>query len=344
MTSLVRYQQAKAAIAACRSVDEAKDIHDKAEAMRAYALQANDKDLEADAAEIRIRAERRLGELLVEAKKAGQLRRGPDRRPPICSDSEQIARAKLDDAGIGRKLSGRAQKLAAVPKREFDKRLNEWRQHIAEEGARITTDLLKAGDKAQRRAAREAELAGRIQDLPDRKYGVVLADPEWRYEPYSRVTGMDRAADNHYPTSDLETIKQRPVVRIAADDCILFLWATVPMLPQALEVMEAWGFDYKSHIAWIKNRIGTGHWFRNKHELLLVGTRGSVPAPAPGTQFPSAIEAPVGAHSAKPERFLELIEAYFPNLPKIELNRRGPPRPTWDAWGNEAAPHLEAAE
>jgi N6-adenosine-specific RNA methylase IME4 len=149
---------------------------------------------------------------------------------------------------------------------------------------------------------------------------------------------MDRAPENHYPTSPLDVIKARDVPSIAADDCVLFLWATVPMLPDALEVMAAWGFEYKTNFVWIKNRFGTGYWNRNQHELLLVGTRGDVPAPAPGTQESSVITAPRGEHSEKPEAALKLIEAYFPNLPKIELNRRGPARPGWDAWGNEAEP------
>jgi N6-adenosine-specific RNA methylase IME4 len=146
---------------------------------------------------------------------------------------------------------------------------------------------------------------------------------------------MDRSADNHYPTSDLEVIAARDVPSIAADNCALFLWATVPMLPQALYVMDKWGFRYKSQVVWVKDRIGTGFWFRNKHELLLLGTRGRVPCPAPGTQWPSVIVAPRSRHSSKPDVFFELIEAYFPNLSKIELNRRGPARTGWSAWGNE---------
>jgi N6-adenosine-specific RNA methylase IME4 len=118
---------------------------------------------------------------------------------------------------------------------------------------------------------------------------------------------------------------------------VLFLWATVPILPQALEVMAAWGFHYVSSAVWIKDKVGTGYWFRSRHELLLVGTRGSAPAPAHGLQWDSVIEQPRGEHSAKPEAVLELIEAYFPSLPKIEFNRRGPPRPRWAAWGNEVA-------
>lgn len=191
--------------------------------------------------------------------------------------------------------------------------------------------------KQQNRERREAELGTLQRALPDKKYGVILADPEWRFEPWSRSTGMDRAPDNHYPTSCTEVIASRDVNSIAADDCTLFLWATIPMLPHALAVMEAWGFDYKSHYAWGKPKGGTGYWSRERHELLLIGTRGTVPCPAQGEQYESLIEAPRGKrHSQKPEIFLTMIEKYFPNVPKIELNRRGKPRPGWDAWGLEA--------
>lgn len=147
---------------------------------------------------------------------------------------------------------------------------------------------------------------------------------------------MDRSTENHFPTSELTGIKERDVQSIAANDCVLFLWATVPMLPHALEVMRAWGFKYVSGCCWANSRAVTGYWFRNQHELLLVGTRSHVPAPAAGTQWSSVIEAPTRRHSEKPEQYLEMIEAYYPTLPKIELNRRGPARPGWDAWGNEA--------
>ncbi|HEV7344172.1 MAG TPA: MT-A70 family methyltransferase [Devosia sp.] len=198
-------------------------------------------------------------------------------------------------------------------------------------------------EKKERRAEREAELGARQAALPDKRFGVVLADPEWKFVPYSAESGMDRAADNHYPTSTLDVIKSRPVADIAADDCALLLWATVPMLPQALEVMAAWGFAYKSHAVWMKDQIGTGYWFRNQHELLLLGTRGVVPAPAMGDQFRSALAYPLGEHSAKPPFAHEIAEAYWPSLAKIELNARAR-RPGWDAWGFEApeAVHAES--
>jgi hypothetical protein len=110
------------------------------------------------------------------------------------------------------------------------------------------------------------------------------------------------------------------------------------MLPEALDVMDAWGFKYKSSFVWVKDKAGTGYWNRNKHEILLVGTKGKTVAPAPGTQPESVIDAPIGKHSATPEVVLEMIEGFYPNVPKIELNRRGEARPGWAAHGNEAEP------
>ena len=173
--------------------------------------------------------------------------------------------------------------------------------------------------------------------FPRRLYGVAYVDPPWKFQPFSNKTGMDRSADNHYPTLDTDMIIGiGPFVPVARD-LVLFLWATSPMLPQAMQVMKAWGFDYKSSVIWVKDKIGTGYWFRNAHELLLVGTRGNFPAPAPGTQDISAIKAPAGEHSTKPDVFVEMIERQFPTLPKIELFRRGQAREGWAAWGNQAS-------
>jgi N6-adenosine-specific RNA methylase IME4 len=118
------------------------------------------------------------------------------------------------------------------------------------------------------------------------------------------------------------------------------MWAIVPMLPEALSVMTAWGFKYVSSFAWVKDRIGTGYWTRNQHELLLIGVRGSVPAPAPGKQYPSVFTGPVEEHSKKPYAFRSAIEDMFPTLPRIELFARTR-FDAWDSWGNEVA---EAAE
>lgn len=212
----------------------------------------------------------------------------------------------------------------------------------------------KQAEKKARRSAREAELGQRQAALPKKKFGLIYADPEWRHEPWSRETGMDRAADNHYPTSDLDTLMARDVASLAAPDSIFLLWVPVPMLIEAICILDAYGFAciergedgflrpdktrarYVSSFAWDKVLAGTGYWNRSRHEILLVATRGNPVAPAMGEQLESLIVEKRGAHSAKPEQILDWIDRTWPTTAKIELNRRGPPRPGWDAWGNEA--------
>lgn len=285
----------------------------------------------ADCIRIITRAEMRMANEIDAAQDRDEIR-GPGRH----SNSPSLGELNLDSRRISewRDIRDAGDEVVEGALR---KALSEGRAPTKGEILQAARDIRneRQGDKKERRAERERELAARQTALPDKRYGVIYADPEWRFEVYSRDTGMDRAADNHYPTSSTEEICNRPVADIAADDCILFLWATVPMLPDALRVMDAWDFQYKSHCIWAKDRIGTGYWFRNQHEILLVGTRGNVPAPAMGTQVESLVDAPVGRHSEKPEKFYQLIEQYFPNLPKIELNARAA-RPGWDAWGYEA--------
>lgn len=186
------------------------------------------------------------------------------------------------------------------------------------------------------RQEKEQALADRtiVQSLASSQklYGVIYADPPWKYETFSE-NGMDRSADNHYPTMSMFDMLAMSVP--AADNCVMFMWATVPMLPEAIDLMSTWGFDYKSHICWIKDRIGTGYWTRNKHELLLIGTKGNVPAPAMGTQPPSVIELPLGRHSEKPSFFADMISTLYPTTPKLEMFARIG-RVGWDVMGNEA--------
>ena len=344
MTTLLRYEAACLALVEAHSFDEVKEIRDKSEAMRIYGIQLKNVDLEIMASEIRLRAERRLGELIIEEKEAGRLLQG---RPKKHSEKECFSQPTLRDLGIEPKLSMRAQRLGGVAEKAFEAMVARKREEIARKAGRVSLDLMRDGDKRERRAARESHL-GEMQaaanlKLPDKRYGVILADPEWRFEPWSRETGLDRAADNHYPTSVTEVIAARPVQDIAAKDCVLFLWATVPMLSHALAVIAAWSFEYRTNFAWVKDRIGTGYWNRNRHEHLLVGVKGNVPAPAPGAQWESMIEAPIGRHSEKPAVVYELIESYFPNLPKIELNARCA-RQGWDRWGADAPAHEPACD
>lgn len=333
---LVKYEAACRALAEARSIDEVQEITNVAEALRAYAKQAGNKDLVADAQEILFRARRRCGEIEQMQKIAGLLNKGgrPSSKPGSKTDPVSAA-PTLREIGLDKRTADICRKMAAVPEDEFNRHLGEWRERVMREGERVTRNLFIAGDKAMARAKKVDDLANKVRALPETQFGVILADPPWRFWVRSEL-GMDRSAENHYPTQSTEEICDLDVPSIAADDCILFLWATVPMLPDALAVMSAWGFEYKSHCIWAKDRMGTGYWFRNRHELLLIGTKGEVPAPAMGTQWPSVIDAAVGEHSAKPHIFIDLIEDYFPNVPKLEMNHRGDGgRPGWAYWGLE---------
>jgi N6-adenosine-specific RNA methylase IME4 len=168
-------------------------------------------------------------------------------------------------------------------------------------------------------------------DLADR-YPVLLADPPWRYE---HVETESRAIENQYPTMALDEICALSVSAATTDDCVLFLWATSPKLAEAIRVIEAWGFTYRSCAVWVKDKIGMGYYFRQQHELLLVAVKGNPPTPAPADRPPSVITAERTKHSAKPLEAYEAIERMYPSLPKAEFFSRAP-REGWFAWGNQA--------
>lgn len=170
-----------------------------------------------------------------------------------------------------------------------------------------------------------------MQDLIGRNYDVILADPPWRYN-FSKSNS--RKIENHYPTMTSREIMDLPVGQIAAKQAVLYLWATNPKLVEALEVMKAWGFQYRTAAVWDKERIGMGYYFQSQHELLLVGKRGRFPTPPPETRRPSVIRASRRKHSAKPVEVHQRLENMYPQARKVELFARSC-RKAWDVWGNE---------
>jgi N6-adenosine-specific RNA methylase IME4 len=127
----------------------------------------------------------------------------------------------------------------------------------------------------------------------------------------------------------------RSIAELATDTAILYMWAPSPKLAEAMTVVESWGFVYRTCLVWVKPTIGPGYWARQRHEMLLVATRGSMPTPLPPTRPDSVIEAPRGRHSQKPAVVYELIERCWPSLAKVELFARMA-RDGWDRWGLEA--------
>jgi len=164
-------------------------------------------------------------------------------------------------------------------------------------------------------------------------YPVVYVDPPWQYE-YSETES--RAIENQYPTMSLDEIKALKVSEITTKDCVMFMWATSPKLAESLELLDAWGFTYKTCAVWDKQKIGMGYYFRQQHELLLVGVKGKPPIPKPENRPSSVLSYPRGKHSAKPVEIYEMLEAMYPEMPKLEMFCRSP-REGWGVWGNQSA-------
>lgn len=170
----------------------------------------------------------------------------------------------------------------------------------------------------------------------NKKYSVILADPPWRYSD----SGCNGAAEKQYPTMSLEDIKALPVHRLTESNCVLFLWATYPMLREALQVIDSWEFNYKSiAFQWVKRNpsgvgwfFGLGRWTRGNTEPCLLAVRGK--PKRVNNSISQLIVSSVGAHSAKPHQQYPLIERLLGSQSRLELFARGR-REGWDCWGNQ---------
>ena len=170
--------------------------------------------------------------------------------------------------------------------------------------------------------------------LPAGPFDVIYADPPWRFASNSEAK-PGRNARRHYPTMTVAEIAALPVREIAARDALLLMWITVPHAHRAAEVCAAWGFRPVSQVVWVKSRIGTGYWARNRHEVLHIATRGRFPCPRPALFPDSVIVAPTREHSRKPDEVRAVLDARLGHLRRVELFARTS-APGWTAWGNEA--------
>lgn len=173
-----------------------------------------------------------------------------------------------------------------------------------------------------------------------KKYNVIYADPPWSFKTYSQKGKAKKSADAHYRCMDLSDIKQMPIQKLAEDDCVLFMWVTFPMLEQGLELMEAWGFEYKTcAFTWVKrNKLsnswfwGLGYWTRANAEICLLGTRGHPKRISRSVH--SVCDAKIGRHSEKPAEIRDRIVLLCGDVPRIELFARDTCE-GWDAFGDE---------
>lgn len=194
-------------------------------------------------------------------------------------------------------------------------------------------------------------LQGTIDDLmlfcDGKKFSTIYADPPWRFQNRTGKVAPEHKRLNRYDTMELEDIKALPISEIADKKCHLYLWVPNALLPDGLEVMKAWGFEYKGNIVWEKVRKdggpdgrGVGFYFRNVTELLLFGVRGTPNRTLdPARSQVNLIRTQKREHSRKPDEIIPIIEKCSPG-PFIELFARGN-REGWAMWGNQATDEYE---
>ena len=347
---LALYDKARTALAAAKRVDEAKDIRDKAVAMQVYAKQAKDRTLVEDATDIRMRAERRAGELLAEMQKnKGAVAGKTGRKGQPVLD----AKPKLSDFGVSKTQSSQWQALAALPQDKFESVVAETRSKMH----RASRNAVREAEIEQERAGYRArtEQGGTVSDLEalaaaGKRFGVICPDFPWAFETYSGK-GKQRSADRRYDTWPLEPIlAMAPLIRkLAADDCALLLWTVCPEQPGALELIKACGFKFKTvGFFWLKTtpnaeiielngkglHWGMGYATRANIEPVLLAVRGKPLRLAADVH--QVVIAPIGEHSVKPDEVYRRIEQLYPG-PYLELFARKQ-RPNWMCWGDELPP------
>jgi N6-adenosine-specific RNA methylase IME4 len=213
--------------------------------------------------------------------------------------------------------------------------------------------LLRQGEKEWAKVVRKIEMDASQMDkrhailkAPDEIYSVIYADPAWQYSN----SGLNGAAEKHYstmPTPKICTLLQDNNIKVQ-ENAVLFMWTTNSHIPDALDVIKAWGFEYKANFVWVKDKPAYGKlafYNRGQHELLFVAVRGKFTPFHDKELLPvSIIEAAKGEHSAKPDETRDLIESLYPEQRYLELFARNhEPRNRWVFWGNEENEVLNAA-
>lgn len=316
--ALAKLDKATQMLAEAKDLDEVKHIMDIAEAARTYARAAR-LGLEAQnhAAEIALLAKRKAGEFLGQLDKSegGRPEKNSSTRGAVSEYSEAV-----NDADITPQDAARWQQIAEIPEETFAVFVKETK----EKGRELT----QAGAL---RLARDLNKDAAPPPLPDGKYRVIYADPPWKYGN-TMPEGFGEQAD-HYELLTVEEISALPIKHMASDNAVLFLWVTSPILEESFDVVNAWGFKYKSSFIWDKVKHVMGHYNSVRHEILLICVRGSC-QPDVHKLFDSVYSEERTEHSKKPDFFREVIDTIYPDGKRIELFARQSVD-GWDRWGND---------
>lgn len=314
--ALAVLEEVRLALAQCVDVRDAKEIRDRAKAVECYLKQQRESaEAQNQAARIKLFASRRAGELLREMDGKGT--HGGNRK--------SSSTMRLDEMGINKSQSSRWQALASIPEDTFEAFISE----SVSKGELTEKAAVSLAKKLKKEKVVSVEKTGQVFALADfgEKFRCIYADPPWKYG--NQATRA--STDNHYPTMTVEEIAALPVSQMVEDKAVLFLWTTNGFLRESFDVIDAWGFEFKSTMVWVKPQMGIGNYVRNAHEFLMIGSRGGMRTD--GKSQISWIESRRGKHSKKPQEFRQVIENMAPG-PRLELFARET-SPGWCVWGNE---------
>lgn len=261
--------------------------------MKGYAkAQQLSKEILDDITEYNLYATRQLGVISSSLPKAKSVRQNSDYQTAVIGIPKTEA---LSSAGIDIRRANEAEKLAELPEEQFAQVISTKK----DKDELSKTAVMKEIQSIKREAKRQDIILSSPESLSG-KFDIIYADPPWQMD-----FGFDkRAIANHYPTMTLDEIKSLKIP--AEENAVLYLWATAPKLLEALEVMLAWGFTYRSQMVWDKEIIGMGYWVRGQHEILLIGTKGNFSPPPPELRVSSVYREKRTTHSKKPDYYCAL--------------------------------------
>jgi len=339
MSQLIKINEARRALENAKEPAELVEIEAKLGAIEAFLKSSGyNADIEElrPVNELRMRARWMLGQALA------KVERSPPGPRKDKSQTGNYFRDYIKDLNLNKNRVQEVQRIGTLPDADLETAFAHARDN---EVLTTTSELVKIARPHWYKASREkkhrdiasnaATVKGDIGVFP-----LIYADPPWKFEIYSEK-GLERTPDQHYKTlTDAQIIDfkigGKPVTDAFHKDAVLLLWCTSSNLVRALDVMAAWGFTYKTHAVWVKDKTGLGLVFRNQHEVLLYGTCGKMPGPQ--YQPPSVFHYPRGEHSAKPPEIRREIEKMYPDFDwktRIELFARSDPK-GWTAYGYEA--------
>lgn len=332
---LVLLSKAERMLAEAATLDEVKHIRDTAEAARGYSRKIGlSRDITVHAAAIKVKAERKLGQLLKTTDLATGAPGNQYTGKKVVQSHDATRPIRLRDIGVSKSDSSRAQAIASLPAPTFARYVNDCVEARQEPTTAGLLRLAKQQVVSETVLLESHSRKGLVRDLRELiaegcRFSTIYADPPWKYDNQ----GTRAATDNHYPTMTIEQIAAEPVAELAADNCHLHLWTTNGFLPAAFSVIEAWGFTYRSCFVWVKPQLGIGNWWRVSHELLLFATKGNLPFGDRGQR--SWIELDRQGHSCKPEEIRALVEKVSPAAYLELYGRVIPANGEWTVYGNQ---------